>query len=123
MNKNIKKITVIFENFWMFTRSLMWKRDDSIVLIGAWFGNKFADNSRYLFQYLDKNKEELGLTHVVWVTRNKDTYSILKNMNYEVYMMDSKESIYFHKHAGWHIVCNSMIESKLMAMDLYVMVI
>ena len=83
MNKNIKKITVIFENFWMFTRSLMWKRDDSIVLIGAWFGNKFADNSRYLFQYLDKNKEELGLTHVVWVTRNKDTYSILKNMNYE----------------------------------------
>lgn len=107
MNKNIKKITVIFENFWMFTRSLMWKRDDSIVLIGAWFGNKFADNSRYLFQYLDKNKEELGLTHVVWVTRNKDTYSILKNMNYEVYMMDSKESIYFHKHAGWHIVCNS----------------
>ena len=52
MNKNIKKITVIFENFWMFTRSLMWKRDDSIVLIGAWFGNKFADNSRYLFQML-----------------------------------------------------------------------
>ena len=43
MNKNIKKITVIFENFWMFTRSLMWKRDDSIVLIGAWFGNRSSD--------------------------------------------------------------------------------
>ena len=33
MNKNIKKITVIFENFWMFTLSLMCKRDDSIISI------------------------------------------------------------------------------------------
>lgn len=82
------------------------ERDDSIVLMGAWFGNRFADNSRYLFQYLSENKTELGLKHVIWVTRNTTVYETLRDMHYECYMMDSEESIAYHKKAGIHIICN-----------------
>lgn len=90
----------------------MWERDDGLVLIGSWFGEKFADNSRYLYQYLYDNKEKLGLKKVVCVTRNESICKELVAMGYECYMMDSKESIYYHKHAGWHIVCNNPTSNR-----------
>ena len=92
--------------------SMVWKRDNSIVLFGSWFGEKFADNSRFLYQYLNDNKGMLGLTHVVWVTRNQSVYRTMVEMNYEVYMMDTKESIFYHKKAGMHVVCNGMSDGK-----------
>lgn len=88
-------------------KSLFWKRDENIVLMDSWFGYKFADNPRFLYQYLSENKDELGLTHVVWVTRNPELNKALNRMGYESYMIDSKESVHYHKVAKYHIVNNS----------------
>lgn len=100
------RIRVIINNIiWLF-QSWGWHKDPSIVVMDSWFGQKFADNPRFLFQYLSENKSKLGLTHVVWVTRNENVLSCVRNMGYEAYMLDSKESIYYHKHAKYHI-CNN----------------
>lgn len=82
------------------------KRDKSIVLCGAWMGEKFADNSRFLYQYLFKNKQKYGLKRVIWVTRNVKTFVALTELGYEAYMMHSLKSIYFHFKAGIYIICN-----------------
>ena len=74
--------------------SLLYKRDKKIVIIGAWFGDSYSDNSRALYEYLSVNKEKYELEHVVWSTRSKKVYEELKDLGLEVYMMDSKESIY-----------------------------
>lgn len=105
-------------NFGLAVQSTFRKRDKRIILFGAWFGEKFADNSRFLFQYLSENKNELGLTHVIWVTRSEKVYETLKQMGYEVYMMDSDESIYFHKKAGMHIICNASSENQKLKADI-----
>ena len=83
------------------------ERDKSIVLFGGWFGQLFTDNARFLFQYLSNNKRELNLNHVVWVTSNETLCSELKSMGYEAYDMYSSESVYFHKKAYYHIICNN----------------
>lgn len=106
MSPLINKGRLILSNLVFGLRSILWKKDESVVLCGSWFGTKFADNSRFLFQYLSKEKEKFGLSHVIWVTRNKEVRSQLSQMGYEVFMMDSKESIYWHKRAKYHIVCN-----------------
>ena len=103
---------MIFSNIIMAIRSVFWKRQRDIVLFGAWFGDKFADNSRFLFQYLSENKDALNLKHVVWVTRKEKVLKTLRAMGYECYMMDSPESIKYHKQAFMHIVCNSTANSK-----------
>lgn len=100
------KIKLIVSNILFGICSVFWKKDETVVLFGSWFGTKFADNSRFLFQYLSDEKEKNGLSHVIWVTRNLEVYNLLKDMGYEVFMMDSKESIYWHKKAKYHIVCN-----------------
>lgn len=54
----------------------------SIVLFGAWFGERIADNPRFLYQHLFDNKEKYGLTHVVWVTRKEEVYQLMDQMGY-----------------------------------------
>ncbi len=107
ISKILEKFKIAVCNLFYAARSLLWKRDEGIVLLDAWFGVKFADNPRFLFQYLSAHKEELSLSHVVWVTRDKEINKMLNDMGYESYMIDSKESKYYHKHAAYHIVCNS----------------
>ena len=102
----LEKVKYVLENCKLGVESLFWKRDDSVVLIGAWFGEKFADNSRFLFQYLSAHKEKHELSHVIWVTRNTKVHDMLTDFGYEVYMMDTPESIMWHKKAKYHIVCN-----------------
>jgi len=80
------------------------KRDKEIILFGSWYGERFAGNSRFLFQYLAENKEQYNFKKVIWVTRNKALYNELQEMNYEVYIMKSLKSIYYHFKAGTHAV-------------------
>lgn len=105
--KILKKIKLIISNILFAFRSLFWKKDKSVVLLGAWFGEKFADNTRYLFQYLDAHKEELKLTRVIWVTRKQEVCELLRELKYEAYMIGTPESTAAHKLAGYHIVCNA----------------
>ena len=106
MGKMYKNAKRILRNIVMMSRSLLYNRDSSIVLLDSWFGYRFADNSRFIFQYLSENKETLGLTHVVWVSRNSEIVEMLRNEGYEVYDMESAESVYYHKKAKYHI-CNN----------------
>jgi CDP-glycerol glycerophosphotransferase len=81
-------------------------RDSNVILIGSWMGTKFADNSRFLYQYLYENKHSLGLKKVIWVTRNPEVNKELNKLGYESYMIGSKDSNYWHLKAGIHIICN-----------------
>ncbi len=107
VGKFYAKGNMLLDNLWMAVCSLFWKRRRDTVLFGAWFGDKFADNSRFLFQYLAENKKKLRLRHVVWVTRNEQVRDMLRDMGYEAYMMDSEESVHYHKTAFMHVICNS----------------
>lgn len=107
MRKLAKKILFILYNIKLAIKSLAWHKNPSIVLMGSWFGEKFADNSRFLFQYLSENKKSLGLTHVVWVSRFQNVVDTLHDMGYEAYLMGSEESINYHKKAKYHIICNA----------------
>jgi len=103
----MNKMLMIIENAGWYIRSLFWKRDKDIVLFGSWFGDRFADNSRYLFQYLSENKEKYHFKNVVWVSCRQQIVDELNEMGYEAYLMDSPDSIYFHKKAGYHLISNS----------------
>ncbi len=104
------KIMLVFENIFFAFQSLFYKRDERVVLFGSWFGKKFCDNTRFLFQYLVANKAALGLTHVVWVTHDASLQKELSQLGYEAFLMNSSQSIFFHKRAKIHIVCNSVYD-------------
>ena len=97
-------------NFWFNIISLIGGfilgRNKRIVLVGAWMGERFSDNSRYLFQYLHENKDTLGLDDVIWATRNEELVQILKKEGYHSCLVGTSESRSLHLKAGIHIICN-----------------
>ena len=78
--------------------------DDKVILIGGWFGERFADNSKAIYLYLLKNKEQFGLKDVRYVVKNEFIYNELKTSKYPVMRTYSFASFYYHLKAGIHIV-------------------
>ena len=106
MRRIIGKLKPLLQNIYVAVYTLIRKRNKNVVLVGAWMGEKFSDNSRFLFQYLFENKDKLGLEKVVWVTRNGNLNDLLNSLGYESYLIGTPESKYWHLKAGVHILCN-----------------
>ena len=102
-----------FTNILVFFINLFIWRNKKIWLFGSWMGNKFSDNTRFLFQYLTEHKTEFGIKKVIWVTRSEEVYNSLIEIGYnDVYMMHSVKSYFYHLKSGVHIVCNNVSISR-----------
>lgn len=100
----IRWLRNLFLNGLVIVMNLFIKRDGKIILCGSWVGEKFSDNSRYLFQYLatqDKYKK------VIWVSDNESLIEELVNLGYEAYKSNTFLGYYYHLKSGVHIICNS----------------
>lgn len=68
-------------------KSMHGVRDSSLFVCGAWFGEKFADNSKYFYLYALKTGRK-----AVWVTKNEEVYKQLRDSNMPVAMFGTEES-------------------------------
>lgn len=101
MNKNIIRQIV---NNTIYLLSLPIKKNDKLWVFGSWFGKRFADNSRYLYEYVNENHEELSLEKPIWITDSDDVYNFLYKKGFNVYKKWSFKSVYYHLKAGVHII-------------------
>ena len=106
MIKIISKMKIFFYNVFSFIIGFIVGRSKRNVIVGAWGGRKYADNSRYLFEYLSSHKKDLGFKHVIWATRDTEIYKFLVEQGFEVCLIGSKKSSYYHLKSGVHIICN-----------------
>ena len=72
-------------------------RDKSLWIFGCWEGNRYDDNSRYLFEYINKNHPDI---RAVWLTNREDILKRVKQLGYEVYLANSKEGRRIQLKAG-----------------------
>lgn len=106
------KVCVLMLNLFTMLMNILVPRDEKVILIGAWMGTKFADNSRYLFQYLHLNKNELDIENVIWATRSLEVFNNLQQKGYHVCLCGTKDSLYWHLKAGMHIICDAIYTNK-----------
>ena len=79
-------------------------RDKKKIVFGAWMGQKFADNPKFLFLETVKS----GKFDALWVTKNPDVYSSLKGQGLPVEMDDSEQGIEFQKNAMFFVICTGV---------------
>jgi len=96
-----KALTVPFKILLAYI-SMLSIRSKHVYVFGAWAGEKFADNPKYLF--LQASRID-GVT-AVWITRNSDIYKTLKAANYKVEMYSSLRGIYYQLRAGVCFTCS-----------------
>jgi len=73
--------SVFFLLFWLLERLI--PRNKNIMVFGAWYGTKYSDNVKALYEYILHNKPELK---PYWITHNKKVFQKLKKENKPVSM-------------------------------------
>ncbi|MEL7938656.1 CDP-glycerol glycerophosphotransferase family protein [Pseudomonas delhiensis] len=85
----MKKILSPILHITLFIASLATPKSRRIWLFGAWFGDKFSDNSRYLYQTPAINKQ----IRKVWITRNHDIIQKLRAQGLECHHTYSAQGL------------------------------
>lgn len=88
-------INVFLSVFFVF-----FSRKKTFVVCTGWGGDRFADNSRYMYLYLNENMNKLGLDKIVWLTNDNEIENELSSAGYLVYKRNSLKSVYYHIRAG-----------------------
>lgn len=102
-----KSFIKFFINIIVFIVSLFIPKSEKIWIFGSWFGNRFSDNSRYLYLYCHENKKKLGLDKVIWITESDDIFKELSSKNFEVIKKNTLKSYWYHLRAKIHLIDQS----------------
>lgn len=83
--------------------SMIGRRDKSLYVFGSWFGQKFADNPKYLFLYCLKK----GL-NAVWITKSETIFNQMRKDGYPVELAYSKNGEKLCKKAKYIFYCTAL---------------
>ena len=78
------------------------KRNNYQWVFGGREGYNFDDNSRYLFEWINKYHPEI---ETAWMCRTVNLHQQIKDLGYNAFLFGSKDGIEYCKHAG--VVCYS----------------
>ena len=76
-----------------------------IWLFGCWMGEKFDDNSKFLFEYVCKNCPKI---RCIWITRRSSVCEQVRALGYECYFSSSFKGILYMLRGGVAIMTNGL---------------
>ena len=83
------------------------KRDDNIWLFGSWNGERYNDNSKYLFEYVVANYPNID---AIWITKNKEVKNKLLNKNRKCYLSNELIARKLRLNAGFVFFTNGLTD-------------
>ncbi len=81
------------------------KKDQNLWIFGTWSGEAYNDNSKYLFEYVQKNHPEI---RAVWLAKRNYPILLVRKKGYEAYNMHSPYGIWLAIKAGFAICSVSL---------------
>ncbi len=102
----MKKILVFVAKNFAYILTFCVPKNKKIIIFGSWFGQKFADNPKYLF--LAAMKDET--LRPIWVTKSKSVYYELKQLGYPVVIYYSFASFLYHIRAASYVTATGKVD-------------
>ena len=107
MLNNLLKLVIYTLHIPLYVISYFIPKKKNLWVFGAWFGSKYSDNSKYLFDYVNKNYK---MIRGVWLTKNKSVYNELRKQNREVYYSYSIKGYIYSMLADKVIVSSGYVD-------------
>ena len=79
-------------------------RNKKMIVFGAWWGNKYDDNSRALFEYTVNNRKDI---ETYWLSPNKAVVDKVRSLGYPVIYSHSIKAVLVSLRAGYECYCTS----------------
>lgn len=90
---------LLFLPIWWAQRLIPRKAD--LWVFGAWNGNRFSDNSKYLYLYVKQNHPEITC---VWLTRNPEIRDSIRDMEGDAFLINSLNGFFYSLRAKNYVV-------------------
>lgn len=104
--KRIKSVIFYIYNLILYFISYFIPKDEKVWLFGSWGGQRYADQSKYLFEYIVKNHTDI---RAIWLTRSQTVYDQLKSEGQEVYLLYSVSAIWLSMRAKVLLVTQKIL--------------
>lgn len=91
---------LLFTPIWYL--QLLILRNKKIWIFGAWAGNRYADNTRAFYDYINENIPEIT---AIWLSKNNQVVNRLRNEGRLAYRANSIQGIYYSLRAKYIFVC------------------
>lgn len=101
--KLYKGVRLLIKYIVMYLSMLM-PRNKEMYVFGAWLGEKYADNTKALFECAQKRKK----IRTIWISKNKDVVEEVRNLGYEAYYYASLKGIAVSLRAKYVFVTNGI---------------
>lgn len=88
-----------------FLGSFIIPKNNHLWIFGAWLGENYSDNSKYLFEYVNNNHPKI---RAVWLTKNSATRDLVRSHGHEAHLARSLHGLSLRIRSGVWIVCVSI---------------
>lgn len=102
--KKFLPLNILVFNFcrlWPFRKKRIW-------IFGAWEGEKYDDNSKTLFEYINKNHSDK--IKAIWLTNSPKVLDTVRGLGYEAYLNTSFRGRMSQLQAGVAFYTNGLID-------------
>ncbi|GIO35157.1 teichoic acid biosynthesis protein F [Paenibacillus antibioticophila] len=97
-------------------------RNPKLWVFGSWFGKRYSDSSRYVYEYVNKHEKDI---RAIWLTRDPNITKHLRSQGYEAYHVSSLKGYWYTCRAGAALFTvnitdiNTLGASKLLKFQLW----
>ena len=106
MSKVIKLI-IFTLNIPLYLISLLIPKNNKLWVFGGWFGEKYSDNTKYLFEYINKNEPRIK---AIWLTKNSNVIQLIRKKGFKAFHAYSIHGYLYSAFAGVGIVNQGIID-------------
>lgn len=97
MLDKLLKLIIFVLNIPIYWISYCIPKSNNIWIFGAWFGNRYSDNSRFLFEYVNTFQHHII---PVWLTKNKNVLKKVRSLGFRVYRTNSILGFWYSARAS-----------------------
>lgn len=83
------------------------KRKENLWVFGAWGGDNYSDNSKYVFEYVNKKMPHINS---IWITNNQKTKEQIINLGYRCFLYNEPNGRIARLNAKYAFYTNGMTD-------------
>jgi len=91
----------------LYMLSFLWIKEENLWVFGAWAGQRYSDNSKYVFEYVQEHE---GNIRAVWLSRRKEIVQKLRSEGHEAYLITSFKGYIIGARASVYFFTDSLFD-------------
>ena len=92
MNRQLNKLFFGVLLYPIYLLGKIIPKSENMWIFGAWYGNRYSDNTSYLFEYVNKEKKDVT---AVWLSNKSEIISNLRSKGFKAYHKNSILGFYY----------------------------